>query len=75
MPFQVGNKLRAIEGPEPVATALRLGKSDRAILNQYLESQGIEPTDENCREAIRQMFWHTFGEIKEKLDRNETLIY
>jgi hypothetical protein len=75
MPFQPGNKLRQMEGPEGVATSIRLDKASRAVLNDYLTSQGIEPTDDNCRIAMRQLFWHSFGEMKEKLDRSEPLIF
>jgi hypothetical protein len=75
MPFAKGNKLASKEGPEGVTTSYRLNKAEQSVINDYLISQGIEPTIDNCREAVRQLIRHGLDEIRNKLDKNEILIY
>lgn len=57
-----GNKNASKNGPLPVVTTLRLSKNNRIGMNDYLIKKGIEPTEENARVTIREMFWQKFIE-------------
>jgi hypothetical protein len=75
MPFAKHNKLAKKEGPEGVSTSYRLNKAEQSVLNDYLISQGIEPTIDNSRQAIRQIIRHGLAAIRDKQDKNEILTY